>query len=226
MLHNHTAVCCSFLYIYSHSTKVTKHCVLQALVNQPGLCLYGHLILLCSCLFTVVSFGPILENSSAWLVKSQTLMGSKKTNSIKHVLMNAYSCMRFRMDDEEHIMCDEDENLTDDQTDRDSNENEWGRLVQTTTTTMDKSQKDIKNVQRKIYKVVWDQLFPAFAFCTSWFLLHFSLLSVPPGCLQIMNEVVNSRDGHMKFMFLGFSSAVHLPTDQWVGNFRFEILSH
>ena len=82
-------------------------------------------------------------------------MGSKKTNSIKHVLMNAYSCMRFKMDDEEHIICDEDESLSDDQTETDSNDNEWGRLAQTTTIapTMDKSQKDIKNVQRKIYKV-------------------------------------------------------------------------
>ena len=58
------------------------------------------------------------------------------------------------MDDEEQIICDEDENLTDEQIDRDSNENEWERLAQTTSTTMDKSQKDIKNVRRKIYKVV------------------------------------------------------------------------
>ena len=93
--------------------------------------------------------------------------------------MNAYSCMRFRMHDEEHIICDEEENLSDDQTDRDGNENEWGRLAQTTTTTMDKSQKDIKNVQRKIYKVVSDQLFRAFAFCITQILQVLSL--VDPG---------------------------------------------
>ena len=57
--------------------------------------------------------------------------------------MNAYSCMRFKMDEEEKLICEEEDG-DEEPTSRDNNQNERG--------TMDKKQKDMTNVRRKNFK--------------------------------------------------------------------------